>query len=175
MGKLPNFAKQRSIKTIMPQLVITVNDNTYLPHLRTAIRQLKGVEQVTMLRERKKQGSATHQGKLHRELQERADSLGLLADGWDGIGSKAVEANIIRKFKKAIEKADEKLLQGWVLFPDAHGYLYLDYMSSNAVAGITLASDRIIYFIKKDGRTVKNDGASPTTRNLLSILERVHG
>ena len=159
----------------MPQLVITVNDNTSLPRLRTAIKQLKGVEQVSMLRESKKRGSAIRQGKLHRELQERADALGLLTDGWDGTDSKAIENNSIRKFKKAIEKADEKLLQGWVLFPDAHGYLYLDYTSSNAVAGITLANDRIIYFIKKDGRTVKNDRTSFTTRNFLALLERVHG
>jgi hypothetical protein len=159
----------------MPQLLITVSDSTHLTHLRTAIRQLKGVEQVTMLREEKKRGGSIRQGKLHRELKERVDSLGRLTDGWDGSDSKAIEAGCIRKFKAVIEKTDEKLLQGWLLFPDAHGYLYMDYTGGNAVAGITMTNDRMIYFFKKDGRTIKNNGTAFTTRNFLAILERVHG
>lgn len=171
---MPIFATKEQ-ETDMPQLLITVSDSTHLPHLRTAIRQLKGVEQVAMLREVKKRGSSIRQGKLHRELQERVDSFGLLTDGWDGSDSKAIEAVCIRKFKAAIAKADEKLLQGWIVFPDAHGYLYLDYTGSNAVAGITMTNDRMLYFFQKDGRTIKNDRAAFTTRNFLAILERVHG
>ena len=159
----------------MAQLVVTVNDNAQLPRLRTAIRQLKGVEQVAMLRETKAARSARLQGKIHCELEERVGSLGELADGWDGFDSKAIAPQSIRKFKNALGKIEEKLLQGWVLFPDAHGYLYLDYTGSDAVAGITMTSDRLIYFFKKDGRTVKNDGVAFTTRNLLAILERVYG
>ena len=101
--------------------------------------------------------------------------MGKLVDGWDGADSKAIVPQSIRKFKTAIGKTREELLQGWTLFPDAHGYLYLDYTGSNAVAGITMTGERLIYFFRKDGKTVKNDGAAFTTRNLLSILERVHG
>lgn len=158
----------------MPQIVVTVNDSVQLPRLRTAIRQLKGVEQVAMLREVKGPKKTVFTGKHHSELQERADSLGLLADGWDGPDSKAVETQCIRKFKRAILKAEEELLQDWTLFPDAHGFLYLDYTGNRAVAGITMTADRIIYFIKKDGRVIKNDKAAFTTNNFLSILERVH-
>ena len=122
---MATFASKEQ-NTDMPQLLITVSDSTHLPHLRTAIRQLKDVEQVSMLHEAKKRGYSIHQGKRHRELLERADSFGLLTDGWDGSDSKAIEAVCIRKFKAAIAKTDEKLLQGWLLFPDAHGYLYLD-------------------------------------------------
>jgi hypothetical protein len=173
--KIISIFATKEQKTDMPQLLITVSDSTHLPHLRTAIRQLKGVEQVAMLRSAKKRKSLIRQGKLHRELQERVDSFGQFTDGWDGSDSKAIEAVCIRKFKAAIEKTDEKLLQGWLLFPDAHGYLYLDYTGGNAVAGITMTNDRMIYFFKKDGKTIKNDRAAFTTRNFLAILERVHG
>ena len=159
----------------MAQLLVTVSDNAQLPHLRTAIRQLRGVEQVAMLRKMDVPRKVLTQGKAHKELLERAESLGKLAEGWDGSDSKAIAPQSIRKFKTALGKVEEELLQGWVLFPDAHGYLYLDYTGSNAVAGITMTGERLIYFFKKDGKTVKNDGAAFTTRNLLSILERVHG
>lgn len=159
----------------MAQLLVTVNDNAQLPHLRTAIRQLRGVEQVAMLRKMDISRTTVTQGKSHQELLERVDSLGRLDEGWDGSDSKAIAPQSIRKFKAALGKAEEKLLQGWALFPDAHGYLYLDYTERDAVAGITMTADRLIYFFKKDGKTVKNDGVAFTTRNLLSILERVHG
>ena len=35
----------------MPRVVVTVNDNAVLSHLRTAIKQLRGVERVSTLRE----------------------------------------------------------------------------------------------------------------------------
>lgn len=159
----------------MAQLLVTVNDNSQLPRLRTAIRQLRGVEQVAMLHKTEMPQAVSFRGKVHRELLERVDSLERLTDGWDGADSKAIMPQSIRKFKTAIVKTREELLQGWLLFPDAHGYLYLDYTGSNAVAGITMTGERLIYFFRKDGKTVKNDGAAFTTRNLLSILERVHG
>lgn len=159
----------------MAQILVTVNDNTQLPRLRTAIRQLRGVEHVAMLRKMEVPRKALTQGKFHRELLDRVDSLGKLAEGWDGPDSKVIAPQSIRKFKAALGKAEEELLEGWVLFPDAHGFLYLDYTGHDVVAGITMTADRLIYFFRKDGKTVKNDGAAFTTRNLLSILERVHG
>lgn len=159
----------------MNRLVVTVNDSVQISRLRTAISQLRGVEQVTMLREAKPMRSKVAPGKLHKELLERADSLGQLADGWDGQDSKAIDPQSIRRFKSAIAKAEETLLDGWILFPDARGYLYLDYTGSDVLAGITMTDNRLAYFFKKDGRTVRNDRAAFTSRNLLSILSRVHG
>ena len=159
----------------MSRLVVTVNDNAQLSRLRTAISQLKGVEHVKMLRETKTMRSKVAQGKLHQELLMRVDSLGQLSDGWDGQDSKAIAPQSIQKFKTAIAKVEEVLLEGWILFPDARGYLYLDYTGNNAVAGITMIDNRLVYFFKKDGRTVRNDRAAFTSRNFLSILSRVHG
>lgn len=159
----------------MNRLVVTVNDRAQMRSLRSAIRQLKGVEQVTMLRESIPMRCKAVPGKLHKELLERADSLGQLAEGWDGQASKAIAPQSIRRFKSAIAKAEETLLEGWILFPDARGYLYLDYNGSDAVAGITMTDNHLVYFFKKDGRTVRNDRAAFTSRNLLSILSRVHG
>ena len=99
------------------------NDKAQISRLRTAIRLLRGVEQVTMLREAKPMRSKAVPGELHKELIERADSLGQLADGWDGQGSKAIAPQSIRRFKSAIAKAEETPLEEWILFPDARGYL----------------------------------------------------
>ena len=57
----------------MAQLLVTVNDNSQLPRLRTAIRQLRGVEQVAMLRKIEVPQVVSIQGKAHRELLERVN------------------------------------------------------------------------------------------------------
>ncbi|MGX8697183.1 MAG: hypothetical protein ACSW8D_12425 [Prevotella sp.] len=51
----------------------------------------------------------------------------------------------------------------------------MDYTGSDVVAGITMTDDRLVYFFRKDGKTMRNDRAAFTTRNLLSILSHVHG
>ena len=128
-----------------------------------------------MLREKKVPLSSVSMGKLHKELLDRADDLALLPNGWDGQDSKAIAPQSIRKFKSAIVKAEESLLEGWMLFPDVHGYLYLDYTGKGAEAGITMTDTKLVYFFQKDGMVVKNDQAAFTSRNFLSILSRVHG
>lgn len=158
----------------MPRLVVTVNDCAVLSHLKTAIKQLHGVEQVTTLRDDSVKMESAH-NRLHQEFCQRIDALSQLADGWDGEGSKAIDAQLVKKLQRALMKAPEHQLDGWAIFPEAHGYLCLDYAGNNASAGITVMPDRMVYFIQKNGRLQKSNGIAFTLRNLLSILKRVNG
>lgn len=158
----------------MPRLVVTVDDHAALSRLRTAIRQLKGVEQVSMLRE-SMPGIRKQSGKYHGELLKRADELQGLRDGWDGEDSKAIGTSVLKKFRSALSQVADEQLANWVLFPDAHGYLYLDFSYGGIVAGITMTNDKLVYFISKDGKTQKSNGIAFNARNLLSILRRVYG
>gem|GEM_PF-1903201 len=158
----------------MPQLVVTVSDHAALPLLRTAIRQLRGVEQVSIVRELKPQTNS-QMCEQQKELLQRVDELQELKRGWDNNDSKAIDTIAIRKFKSAINKMTGDMLDGWVLFPEAHGYLYFDFSGNDTIAGITMTGDKIVYFIRKNGKIQKNDGIAFNTRNLISILKRVHG
>ena len=158
----------------MPRLVVTVNDNAALSHLRIAIKQLRGVERVSTLRDASVKAKSEH-NKLQQELFHRIDSLAQLSDEWDGVDSKAIDNQIIKKLRHALSKATEQQLNGWVLFPESHGYLYFDYTDENDSAGITVMPDRLVYFIQKNGKVQKNDGIAFTARNLISILKRVNG
>lgn len=157
----------------MPQLIITINDNARLPVLKSAIRQLRGVDKVSTVRtkSRKKQSNICE---LHKKLQNRLTELSLLKDGWDGKDSKAICSECIQKLNNIIAKADGNWLTDWVIFPEAHGNLYLDYAHDSTTAGITLTPEKIIYFISKDGTTYKSDGIAFTARNLNHILKKTH-
>lgn len=160
----------------MTQLVVTIEDQSVLPHVRNAIRQLRGVARVATLKNLSKQASIkANEGKLHSEMNSRLDELSQLKAGWDGVGSQAISGECILKFRNALEVIPEKLLKGWVLFPDARGHLYLDYTENGNVAGITLTDSQLIYFMKKGSLVEKNEGIGNSSSNLLSILEKVYG
>ena len=156
----------------MAQLVVTVDDLSALPNLRTAIRQLKGVAKVTTLRHSKAKVGV---GKYRAGMEERLTELSLLKEGWDGQDSKAIEKTCIDGFRNALEIIPDMLLKNWVLFPDAHGYLYLDYVSGKDIAGLTLMPTKLVGFVKKNGVLEKSDSMEFSTANILSILKRVHG
>ena len=159
----------------MPRLVVTVNDHAMLPQLRTAIRQLRGVEQVSTLREQTSAIVTPTVSKQHRELLQRIDDLAQLADGWDGTDSKAIDQRSVKNLRRALNRATASQLDGWVLFPEAHGYLYFDYTGKNGSAGITMMPDHLVYFIEKNGKIQKSNGIAFTPSNFLSILNRVNG
>ena len=163
------FVPKKPIKD-MTQLVVTVNDNAMLPQLRTAIRQLRGVEKVRSVRN----ASVCNVGKLRQELTNRLDSLSKLHDGWDGTDSKAIDRRCIVKLRSALNKATERQLSGWVLFPDARGYLYFDYTGEHGTAGITMTGDTLISFVQKGDTLEKNDGIPFTTASFISILKNVN-
>ena len=107
-------------------------------------------------------------------MNERLDSLSLLDAGWDGDGSLAIDKVCIQNLKNAFAIIPDSYLKGWVVFPDARGYLYLDYTSDDTVAGITMTSQQTTYFLKRGSWLEKNDNMDFTSVNLLSILKKVH-
>ncbi|MBQ5539258.1 MAG: hypothetical protein IIU03_03340 [Bacteroidales bacterium] len=158
----------------MRKLVVTINDSAVMPRLKSAIRQLNGVERVVAMREVSLR-SVPKVGKTHQIFLQRIDSLSQLSDGWDGNDSKAIDSECIKKIRHIITKIDESLLKGWVLFPESHGYLYFDYTGANSIAGITLTPNKMVYFVQKGDCVQKNDGVKLTSANFISVLEQVNG
>lgn len=158
----------------MTRLVVTVNDNAMLPQLRTAIRQLRGVVGISSLRTESKSKSVRKIGKLRQELIERLVLLSQLEDGWDGADSKAIDSRCVTKLRASLNRATDKQLTSWMLFPDARGFLYFDYTGEHCSAGITMTADSLIYFIQKGDVLEKNDGIPFSSSNLISILKSVN-
>lgn len=152
----------------MTQILITLNDQASLPNIRRIVKSLQGVTKVVV----KTDEEATVGGN-HLRLNARVTELSSLCDGWDGADSKAVSPKLVRKFKEQIARIDDKWLEGWTLFPEAHGYLYLDYSGSGILAGITMTEGRLTYFIKKNDAIEKGENKIFSNTNLKAILKKV--
>lgn len=109
------------------------------------------------------------------KMLKRLDELALLADGWDGADSYAINEGVIDIARRIIKQANDQTLAEWVLFPDARGYLYWDFTSGKDIAGITMASNQVVAFVKKNGSLIKHHFDRLAESDLLKVLEEVHG
>ena len=94
---------------------------------------------------------------------------------WDGEGSLALSRNILDFLKRTILLAADSSLQNWVAFPDARGYVYLDYTEGNNIAGVTIADQQVVAFIKRDGHLSKFSFDKLDEKEVLVLLEKAHG
>lgn len=87
---------------------------------------------------------------IKSKMLKRLEELALLKEGWDGENSVSIDSGIQDFLRRVILQSSDKELVNWVLFPDARGYLYLDYTEGKNLAGITIAPHQIVAFIKRD-------------------------
>lgn len=109
------------------------------------------------------------------DFLNRLDELSRLSNGWDGEGSLALSRNIVDFLKRTILLAADSSLQNWVAFPDARGYVYLDYTEGNNIAGVTIADQQVVAFVKRDGHLSKFSFDKLDEKEVLTLLEKAHG
>ena len=94
--------------------------------------------------------------------------------GWDGEGSKPISASILAFVGETLSDIPDFLLEDWVLFPDARGFLYWDFTHGDDIAGITLTEDKMTAFVKKQGKLHKYNFDTSDEQNLKHVLEEAH-
>ena len=111
---------------------------------------------------------------LVADMLKRLEELALLKEGWDGENSVSIDSGIQDFLRRVIMLSSDKKLVNWVLFPDARGYLYLDYTEGKNLAGITIAPHQIVAFIKRDGHLSKYNYDHLDEQDVLNLLEEAH-
>ena len=111
---------------------------------------------------------------LVADMLKRLEELALLKEGWDGENSVSIDSGIQDFLRRVIMLSSDKELVNWVLFPDARGYLYLDYTEGKNLAGITIAPLQIAAFIKRDGHLSKYNYDHLNEQDVLNLLEEAH-
>ncbi len=111
---------------------------------------------------------------LVADMLKRLEELALLKEGWDGENSVSIDSGIQDFLRRVIMLSSDKKLVNWVLFPDARGYLYLDYTEGKNLAGITIAPHQIVAFIKRDGHLSKYNYDHLNEQDVLNLLEEAH-
>ena len=77
--------------------------------------------------------------------------------------------------KRIILLSTDSSLQNWVAFPDARGYIYLDFTEDNNIAGITVTDHQVVAFIKRNGHLSKFSFDKLDEKEVFSLLEKANG
>ena len=112
---------------------------------------------------------------LKEKMLARITDLELLENGWDGEGSLAINPTSLNLSRKVVLNVTSELLEDWVLFPDARGFVYWDYTHGKNLAGITIAPNKMVAFVKKNGQLHKYSFDKVEFSKIINILEEVHG
>lgn len=106
-------------------------------------------------------------------MLSRLTELRSLEDGWDGEGSLSINRTSLDISQEVVLNASSGLLVDWVLFPDARGFVYWDYTQGKNIAGITVAPNKMVAFVKKNGQIHKYDFDKVDFKEIIKILEEV--
>ena len=113
------------------------------------------------------------QGSHILKMKERVDNLSKLESGWDKGDSLSIKNDVIDVFKQALFKFNDEDLVNWILFPDARGYLYLDYTEGKKIAGITIMPDCLVYFYKKSAGLNKGK-VETSSEELINLVRKIN-
>lgn len=108
------------------------------------------------------------------KMLNRITELSYLENGWDGENSLKIDSSVMAFAHKVILEVPSSVLKNWVLFPDARGFLYWDYTQGKNIAGITMASDKMVAFIKKNGELQKFSFDELSLMNVVKILKKTY-
>ena len=114
-------------------------------------------------------------GKESLRMWNRLQELSSLRDGWDGTDSKRMKEDVVEHFKNVLFVCSDYDFKNWVLFPEAHGFLYLDFSNQGNMAGISLTGNGFSYFTIIDGKTEKGEDLPFKPESVISVLRKVNG
>ena len=117
----------------MPQLLVTINDQSKLPNLRRVIKSLHVVDQVMTQRRTAQKPEPTPVVK--RQLA-RIDELAKLKLNWDDEGALPIEPRTLLNVRRLVRKLDDEALSHWAIFPDVNGTILMETLNGNATVSI---------------------------------------
>ena len=155
----------------MPQLLVTINDQSKLPNLRRVIKSLHGVDQVVVPRKKK-----DTQGPLIDSIQKkqlaRLERLAKLKQNWDDEGAFPIEVSVLDNLRSLIMADGAQMLKDWVLFPATNGTIQLKAKKKRAVISIG-NNDYSYFFYGNDGEEYANH-KQLTTNALMQLIKRIN-
>lgn len=168
MSTICSFFKNGSL--LMLPAVFLFSSDMALGHNETLLDD----NQLVIVAEKNKTTEAVS-GKESLRVWNRLQELSQLKDGWDGLDSRRINHRVIEQVQDLLFTCSDIDLMDWVLFPEARGYLYLDYSHQGNMAGISLCEGEFSFFTIHDGNTKKGESIPFKPEKVISVLREFNG
>ena len=119
----------------------------------------------------KSSSSMALKGPVYLELLERLSDFQEYKRGWDGEDALPLNSQVVKNFKKVLQKGTDDDLRDWTIFPAANGTLLLQHKIRKS--GINIGASGISYYAIKDGEVTGEDHLKFSPKTVIDLMKRV--
>ena len=119
-----------------------------------------------------KSSSATAaKGQVYLEMLERLSDLQEYKRGWDGEDALPLNSQVVKNFKKVLQKACDDDLREWTIFPAANGTLLIQ--NKMRKSGINIGANGLSYYAIKDGEVAGENHLKFSPKLVIELMKRI--
>lgn len=119
----------------------------------------------------KSKTSTVVRGQVYTEMIERLSDFQEYEKGWDGDDALPISRQVVKNFKKVLQKSLDKDLIGWTLFPAANGTLLLQHETRKS--GINIGTDGFSYYSVENGEVKGENHLKFSPKGILETMKRI--
>ena len=119
----------------------------------------------------KSKTSTVVRGQVYTEMIERLSDFQEYEKGWDGDDALPISRQVVKNFKKVLQKSLDKDLIGWTLFPAANGTLLLQHKTRKS--GINIGTDGFSYYSVENGEVKGENHLKFSPKGILETMKRI--
>lgn len=145
---------------LLRQISYIANNENYLQ---------KTLDFVTKLA--KSKPSSAVRGAAYLEMIERLSDYQEYEKGWDGEDALPLDKQVVKNFKKVLQKCADSNLAGWTIYPAANGTLLLQHKVRKS--GINIGMNGFSYYYIQNGEAKGENHIKFSTKAVLDTMNRI--
>ncbi len=129
----------------------------------------KTLEFISKLR--RPQSPGANRGAVYTELLERLSDFQEYKKGWEGDDALPLSIQVVKNFKRVLQKSTDGDLQGWTIYPAANGTLLLQHKERKS--GINIGSNGYSYYVIDNGNVRGENHLKFSPKNILETMKHI--
>lgn len=129
----------------------------------------KTLDFINKLTKTKPETSA--RGGAYLEMLERLSDFQEYKKGWDGEDALPLNSQVVKNFKKVLQKSIDSDLQEWTIFPAANGTLLLQ--NKQRKSGINIGVNGYSYYSINNGEVKGENSLKFSPKAVLATMKRI--
>lgn len=110
-------------------------------------------------------------GQVYTELLELLSDYQEYKRGWDGEDALPLSSQVVKNFKKVLQKSDDSQLAGWTIYPAANGTLLLQ--NKERKSGINIGINGFSYYHIENGEAKGENHLKFSPQAILSTMKKI--
>jgi hypothetical protein len=145
---------------LLRQISYIADNESYLQKTLDFINKLTKSKSIVSVR-----------GAEYTKLLERLSDFQEYRKGWDGEDALPLSSQVVKNFKKVLQKSVDSDLLGWTIYPASNGTLLIQ--NKERKSGINIGVNGFSYYMIKDGEVQGENHLKFSPAAVLETMKRI--